>query len=74
MRYLDGEIQRAGNRLRVTVQLVGVRDGATLWADKFEQDFSGIFAVEDSISTGAAEHLLLHLNATERLRLSQHVP
>ena len=57
---LDGEIQRAGNRLRVTVQLVGVRDGATLWADKFEQDFSGIFAVEDSISTGAAEHLLLH--------------
>ena len=70
---LDGEIQRLGNRVRVTVELVSVRDGTTMWADKLEQDFSGIFAVEDSISAGASEHLLLHLSAADRQRLSRHI-
>ncbi|MEW6213345.1 MAG: winged helix-turn-helix domain-containing protein, partial [Acidobacteriota bacterium] len=47
---LDGTIQRAGDRVRVTAQLLSVADGKTLWSDKFDEQFSNIFAVQDSIS------------------------
>lgn len=70
---LDGEIQRAGSRIRVTVQLVSVRDGAILWADVFDQDFTNVFALEDSISSGVSEHLALQLTETERKDLARHV-
>jgi DNA-binding winged helix-turn-helix (wHTH) protein/TolB-like protein/Tfp pilus assembly protein PilF len=70
---LAGEMQRSGNRIRVTVQLVSVRDGATLWADAFDQDFTNIFAVEDSISAGASEHLALQLTETEKKGMARHV-
>lgn len=47
---LDGSIQRDGERLRLTVQLIRVRDGATLWANHFDERFTDIFALQDSIS------------------------
>jgi len=69
---LDGEMQRSGNQIRVTVQLVGVGDGATLWADVFVEDFTNVFALEDSISAGASEHLALKLTDTEKKGLARH--
>src|SRR5215470_2708 len=54
---LDGQIQRSGSRMRVTVQLVSVQDGGTLWADTFDEDFKNIFQMEDDISVGVAERL-----------------
>lgn len=63
---LDGTIQRAGERIRVTVQLVDVNDGSVLWAEKFDERFTEIFAVEDSISEQVARALVLELTADER--------
>ena len=63
---LDGNIQRAGDRIRVTVQLVDVDDGSVLWAEKFDERFTEIFAVEDSISEQVARALVLELTADER--------
>src|SRR2546423_2080614 len=54
---LDGRIQRVADRVRVTVQLVRVRDGAPLWATKLDENFTDIFTVEDSISEQVAEAL-----------------
>jgi len=70
---LDGEMQRSGNRIRVTVQLVSVRDGATLWADSSDEDFTNIFAVEDAISAALSEHLALRLTDAEKKVLTRHV-
>jgi DNA-binding winged helix-turn-helix (wHTH) protein/TolB-like protein len=70
---LDGEMQRSGDRIRVTVQLVSVRDGATLWADSSDEDFTNIFAVEDAISAALSEHLALKLTDAEKKVLSRHV-
>ncbi|MGB8509212.1 MAG: protein kinase, partial [Pyrinomonadaceae bacterium] len=66
---LDGRIQRAGERMRVTVQLVRVRDGASLWAEKFDESYTDIFALEDSISEQVAQALIPRLSGEERERL-----
>ena len=68
---LDGRIQRAGRRVRVTVQLVRVEDGAPFWAAKFDEDFTDIFAVEDSISSQVAEALIPRLTGQEREALNK---
>jgi serine/threonine protein kinase/Tol biopolymer transport system component/tetratricopeptide (TPR) repeat protein len=68
---LDGRIQRAGSRVRVTVQLVRVADGAPFWATKFDEDFTDIFTVEDSISSQVAEALVPRLTGEEREALTK---
>jgi TolB-like protein len=59
---LEGSVQRSGERVRVTVQLVNVADGAPLWAEKFDEDFTDIFAVEDAVSARIATALTAQLS------------
>ncbi len=66
---LDGKIQRAGDRVRVTVQLIRVRDGAPLWAGTFDEQSGDIFAVEDSISEQVLTALNFKLSREEQGRL-----
>ena len=68
---LDGAIQRSGERVRVTVQLVSVSEEAPLWAGKFDEMFTDIFAVEDSISEQVAHALTLRLTGEERKLLGK---
>lgn len=69
---LDGSIQRVGDRVRVTVRLLNVQDGTSLWADKFDEPFTNIFALQDSISERVAAELPLNLSREEKARLSRH--
>jgi len=66
---LDGNIQRDGDRVRVTVQLHRLPDGVLLWSGKFDQNSGDLFALEDSIAGQMADGLLLNLTASERNRL-----
>ena len=66
---LEGSIQRFGERIRVTVRLVSVSDVSLLWADHFDENFTDIFKVEDSISTKVAAALALKLSGEEEKRL-----
>jgi TolB-like protein/DNA-binding winged helix-turn-helix (wHTH) protein/Tfp pilus assembly protein PilF len=66
---VEGSVQQVGTRLRVTVQVVGVREGVALWADKFNAEFTDIFAVQDSISGQVARALTLKLTDERRGRL-----
>ena len=68
---LDGAIQRSGERVRVTVQLVSVTEETPLWAGKFDELFTDIFAVEDSISEQVAHALTLRLTGQERKLLGK---
>ena len=52
---LDGSLQRRGDRLRVAVRLLRVADGQQLWAQSFDQDFTTIFDVQDTIAARVAE-------------------
>ena len=62
---LEGLLQREGDRIRLTVQLVRVHDGATLWADSFDEKFTDIFALEDEISQRVAQSLQIHLSSAD---------
>src|SRR5215510_5220869 len=51
---VEGSLQKTADRIHVTVRLVSVPDGTPLWAGKFDEKFSDIFAVQDSISEKVA--------------------
>lgn len=68
---VSGSIRRLGARVRVTVQLVRVVDKSTLWAEKFDEAFTDIFTVEDSISERVAAVLSLRLSGEEKRALAK---
>jgi len=59
---LDGSLQRAGRRTRVSVQLVRVSDGAVVWSQPYDGDGADIFAIQDSVSRAVAAELALRLS------------
>ena len=68
---LDGSLQRAGDRLRVTVRLVRVADGQTLWTEQFDENFTNIFAVQDRVSEKIVGLLALKLTGQEQTLLTK---
>lgn len=68
---LDGTLQRSGDRLRVNVNLLRVRDGASLWSDTFNVSAGDIFATQDEIAQKVASALRLKLDTTEQMRISK---
>ncbi|PYS48937.1 MAG: hypothetical protein DMF68_11595 [Acidobacteria bacterium] len=68
---MDGSIQKVSDRVRVTVRLLSVRDGATLWADQFDDSSADILKVQDSISERTVKALMLKLNGDEQERLAR---
>ena len=69
---LDGRIQRAGDRVRVTAQLIRVSDGMQLWANTIDEDFTNLFAVEDTVSARVATSIRLELTGEQKERLAKH--
>jgi DNA-binding winged helix-turn-helix (wHTH) protein/TolB-like protein/Tfp pilus assembly protein PilF len=68
----EGKVQRLGNQIRLTAQLVRVSDGNTLWAGTFNDQFTNIFTMEDSISAQVAESLVARLTGDEQQRIAKH--
>jgi DNA-binding winged helix-turn-helix (wHTH) protein/TolB-like protein/TPR repeat protein len=66
---LDGTIQRQGDFVRVTAQLIRVSDGKTVWSMKYDERQSSIFALQDSISDQLAVSLIPEISATQRKTL-----
>jgi DNA-binding winged helix-turn-helix (wHTH) protein/tetratricopeptide (TPR) repeat protein len=66
---LEGSIQRLGDRVRVTAQLVSVEAGAPVWGESFHEQLVDLFAVQDSISERLAAALVSNLTAEDRQRL-----
>ena len=58
---LEGSVRKAGDRLRITAQLVNVADGYHLWSERFDRTMDDIFDVQDEIATRIAEKLKLTL-------------
>ncbi len=63
---LDGSVQRQGKRIRVTTQLVDIKESAILWAENFDEKFVNIFSLEDSFSSQLVRALELKLTGEEK--------
>jgi serine/threonine protein kinase/Tfp pilus assembly protein PilF len=64
---LDGSVRKDGNRVRVTVELVGSADGYHLWSERFDRDLIDIFAVQDEIATSVVSTLKGKLAAAKSI-------
>ena len=58
---LQGSVQRAENRVRITVSLLSAKDGAQLWGDKYDREMKDVFAVQDEIARNVASQLRVKL-------------
>jgi adenylate cyclase len=67
---LEGSIRRAGNRVRITAQLVDAATGAHLWADRYDRDLTDIFEVQDDVTHRIVDALKITLSPAENARLT----
>ena len=68
---LEGNVQKAGDHIRVTARLIKVADGAALWAGTFDEKFTDVFTVQEAISRKVADALALSLSGEEKQRLAK---
>src|SRR6185369_6203656 len=68
---LDGTIQRTEDRIMMTVRLLSVHDGKTLWVATFDEKFTDIFAVQDAVSQRVVEALAFRLRSEDVLSLTK---
>ena len=68
---LDGHIQSLPGSVRVTVQLLRVEDGASLWADTFEENPERIFALEDAAAERIAGSMSIGLSGEQKRRMER---
>ena len=68
---LEGSLQRANDRLRVSVNLLRTRDGASLWSDSFDIVMADIFTVQDTVAQHVASRLRLQLDASQQAQLTK---
>src|SRR5688500_4879872 len=58
---LEGSVRKAGNRLRITAQLINVADGYHLWSDRYDRTIDDVFAIQDEIAKAITESLRVTL-------------
>lgn len=75
VRYvLEGSVRRAGNKLRITAQLVDAVTGGHHWADRYDRDLGDVFAVQDEIARSVAAAIEPQLLAAEGIRALARSP
>ncbi len=68
---VEGSVQRSGNRVRITAQLISARTGFHLWSDSYDRDTRDLFGVEDEIAQAIASALRVQLMGRTQRR---HLP
>lgn len=68
---LEGSVQRAGDRVRITAQLIDAAGGNNLWADRYDRDFRDLFALQDEITLKIVFALQVKLSVGVQTRLTR---
>ena len=66
---MEGSVRKAGNRLRITAQLVNVVDGYHLWSERYDREIKDVFAIQDEISLAIVDKLKVKLLKEEKDKL-----
>ncbi len=70
---LEGSVRKAGDRLRVTAQLINVADGYRLWSERYDRQLEDVFAIQDEIAENIVKALRVMLSEDEK-RAIERVP
>jgi serine/threonine protein kinase/Tfp pilus assembly protein PilF len=68
---LSGTIRRAGERIRVSAQLLNIKTSATVWADKFDENLTDVLELEDTVAERVANLLITKLTGEEQKKLAK---
>ena len=68
---LNGSVRRDGGRIRVSVQLADTTSGAQIWAERYDSEATGVFALQDEIAQTVASMLVRHITQAEIERASR---
>ena len=72
VRYvLEGSVRKAGERVRITGQLIDAETGAHIWAERYDRDLTDIFAVQDEITSEIVAHVAPEISLAEAERASR---
>ena len=71
---LEGSVRRAGNRVRITAQLVDARTGAHIWAERLDRDMDDLFAMQDEVTERIVATIANRLEKTEQERAKRKRP
>jgi TolB-like protein/Tfp pilus assembly protein PilF len=67
---LEGAVRKAGNKLRITAQLINVANGFHLWSDSYDKELIDVFAIQDEIALTIADKMKLTLLGEEKVKLT----
>jgi serine/threonine protein kinase/Flp pilus assembly protein TadD len=68
---LEGSVRKAGNRLRVSTQLIDVATGFHLWSERYDRELEDVFAIQDEIATSIVSALQVVLTAKEEAAIKK---
>jgi len=68
---LEGSVRKAGNRLRITAQLVTVAQGHHLWSERYDREMEDVFAIQDDITQAIVEKLKPRLLHREKAKIAK---
>ena len=68
---LEGSVQRSGNRVRVTAQLIDARTDTHQWAERYDRDLADVFAIQSEIAKAIADQLRAKLSPQEKARVEE---
>ncbi|MGH7806283.1 MAG: tetratricopeptide repeat protein, partial [Candidatus Binatia bacterium] len=69
---LEGSVRKAGNRVRITAQLIDAASGGHLWAERYDRALDDIFAVQDEVTREIVKALRVKLSGEDKARLGAH--
>lgn len=71
---VEGSALRAGNKVRISIQLIDAVHDRHLWAESYERDVSDVLAVQSTVAIEIARQIRIRLTSTEQQRLERHEP
>jgi TolB-like protein len=71
---VEGSVRAAGKRLRITAQLINAQDGLHLWSEEYDEEFTDIFKLQDTLATQIAQALQPNLSVSAASPIAQPAP
>jgi TolB-like protein/class 3 adenylate cyclase/Tfp pilus assembly protein PilF len=68
---LEGSVQRAGDRVRVSAQLIDARSDSQLWAERYDRDVADVFAIQSEVAGNIVEQLQAKISPSEKAAIEQ---